>query len=176
MSDERPIVFQYQPSLDGLRAVAVTLVVLFHAGLPWLTGGYLGVSVFFTLSGFLITSLLVAEHRSSGGISLSAFYARRARRLLPASLLCVALVVLAHAAGYPGLQDNIGNIGLMLQAESAGLLPPGVGTAAADAYRDLRHWQHQARLDEIAGRDDSGQLHRQRDDILRLWQAVFTMN
>ena len=88
----------------------------------------------------------------------------------------VQYLVLAHAAGYPGLQDNIGNIGLMLQAESAGLLPPGVGTAAADAYRDLRHWQHQARLDEIAGRDDSGQLHRQRDDILRLWQAVFTMN
>ena len=86
----------------------------------------------------------------------------------------VQFLVLAHAARYPGLQDNIGNIGLMLQAQSAGLLPPGVGTAAADAYRELRHWQHQARLDDMAGRDDSGRLHQQRDAILQLWHAVFT--
>ena len=88
----------------------------------------------------------------------------------------VQFLVLAHAARYPGLQDNIGNIGLMLQAQSAGLLPPGVGTAAADAYRELRHWQHQARLDEMAGRDDSARLHPQRDAILQLWHAVFTLS
>ncbi len=88
----------------------------------------------------------------------------------------VQFLVLAHAARYPGLQDNIGNIGLMLQAQSAGLLPPGVGTAAADAYRELRHWQHQARLDEMAGRDDSARLHPQRDAILQLWRAVFTLS
>ena len=88
----------------------------------------------------------------------------------------VQFLVLAHAARYPGLQDNIGNIGLMLQAQAAGLLPPGVGTAAADAYRELRHWQHQARLDEMAGRDDSARLHPQRDAILQLWHAVFTLS
>jgi glutamate-ammonia-ligase adenylyltransferase len=87
----------------------------------------------------------------------------------------VQFLVLAYAASYPGLQDNVGNIGLMLQAQSAGLLPPGLGTAAADAYRELRHWQHQARLDEMAGRDDSGQLHPHRDAILQLWHAVFTV-
>jgi glutamate-ammonia-ligase adenylyltransferase len=51
-----------------------------------------------------------------------------------------------------------------------------VGTAAADAYRELRHWQHQARLDEMAGRDDSARLHPQRDAILQLWHAVFTLS
>jgi glutamate-ammonia-ligase adenylyltransferase len=86
----------------------------------------------------------------------------------------VQFLVLAYAASYPGLQDNAGNIALMLQAQSAGLLPPGVGTAAADAYRELRHWQHQARLDEMGGRDGSGQLHPHRDAILQLWHAVFT--
>lgn len=80
----------YQPALDGLRAVAVVLVLLFHLGLGWMSGGYLGVSVFFTLSGFLITSLLVTELQRSGRIRLARFYGRRARRLLPASM--VALV------------------------------------------------------------------------------------
>lgn len=75
------------------------LVLLFHAGFPWLSGGYLGVSVFFTLSGFLITSLLLVEQRTTGRVALGAFYARRARRLLPASIVCVVLVVVAHAAG-----------------------------------------------------------------------------
>jgi peptidoglycan/LPS O-acetylase OafA/YrhL len=88
----------YQPALDGVRALAVIAVLLFHAGIPGFDGGYLGVSVFFTLSGYLITSLLLREHATTGSIDLLGFYGRRIRRLLPASVLTVALVV-ALAAG-----------------------------------------------------------------------------
>lgn len=80
--------------LDGLRAVAVVLVLLFHNGFTWMRGGFLGVSVFFTLSGYLITTLLVGEHRATGGVSLRGFWSRRFRRLLPASLLAIALALL----------------------------------------------------------------------------------
>lgn len=85
----------YQPGLDGLRAVAVIMVLVFHSGLGWLPGGLLGVSVFFTLSGFLITSLLVAEHQAEGRIDLPAFWERRFRRLLPAALITIIGVSLA---------------------------------------------------------------------------------
>ncbi|MGI8755472.1 MAG: acyltransferase family protein, partial [Acidimicrobiales bacterium] len=81
------------PALDGLRGAAVVAVVAFHLGL--ITGGYLGVDLFFTLSGFLITSLLVAEWRANGRIDLRRFWARRARRLLPALLLSLAAVAWA---------------------------------------------------------------------------------
>jgi len=78
---------RHEPALDGLRGLAVAAVVAFHAGAPWMVGGYLGVSTFFTLSGFLITSLLLASSRSDRG--LADFWARRARRLLPAAVVCV---------------------------------------------------------------------------------------
>ena len=89
---ERPTIV-YQPALDGLRALAVVAVLLFHAEVPGLSGGYLGVSVFFTLSGFLITSLLAFETEATGRVALGNFFARRARRLLPASVLCIAIIV-----------------------------------------------------------------------------------
>ena len=89
----------YQPSLDGLRAIAVTLVLLFHGGFTWMGGGYVGVSVFFTLSGYLITALLLSEFDRSGNIALGTFYARRMKRLLPASLVCLVAVAVAAAAG-----------------------------------------------------------------------------
>ena len=79
--------------LDGLRGVAVILVIIFHSGLGWLPGGFLGVSVFFTLSGFLITSLLINECENTGRIDLKAFWGRRLRRLAPASLVAIAGVV-----------------------------------------------------------------------------------
>ena len=79
----------YQPGLDGLRAVAVIVVLVFHSDLGWMPGGFLGVSVFFTLSGFLITSLLLAEIGRVGRVDLPAFWERRVRRLLPASLLTI---------------------------------------------------------------------------------------
>jgi peptidoglycan/LPS O-acetylase OafA/YrhL len=83
----------YRPFLDGLRAVAILGVLVYHLDRAWLPGGYLGVDVFFVLSGYLITMLLLAEHRDRGRIDLPAFWSRRIRRLLPA--LLVLLVVMA---------------------------------------------------------------------------------
>ena len=83
----------YRPALDGLRAVAVYLVVLFHAGSSWFSGGYIGVDVFFVLSGFLVTQLLLRDITGRGQIGFGRFYARRFRRLLPAAF--VALIVTA---------------------------------------------------------------------------------
>jgi peptidoglycan/LPS O-acetylase OafA/YrhL len=74
----------YIPSLDGLRALAVLAVILYHAHFSWIRGGFIGVEVFFVVSGFLITSLLLEESEDTGGISLRQFWLRRARRLLPA--------------------------------------------------------------------------------------------
>jgi peptidoglycan/LPS O-acetylase OafA/YrhL len=84
----------YFPGLDGLRGVAVLAVLFFHGGFSWAVGGYLGVSTFFTLSGFLITSLLLAERTATRSISLPAFWGRRLRRLMPASLAALAIVVI----------------------------------------------------------------------------------
>lgn len=81
--------------IEGLRAVAVGVVVLYHAHFLGLRGGFVGVDVFFVISGFLITSLLLREHTASGRISLSHFYGRRVRRLLPASCLVVVGTVVA---------------------------------------------------------------------------------
>src|SRR5512135_1617795 len=75
----------FRPDLEGLRGVAILLVLLFHAGIPGTGGGFVGVDVFFVLSGFLITGLLIRERERSGRIDLPAFYARRARRILPAA-------------------------------------------------------------------------------------------
>ncbi len=81
------------PALDGIRAIAVIAVLLYHADLAAFQGGFLGVDVFFALSGFLINRLQVEEHQSRGSISLADFYVRRARRLLPAMLAVVVFVV-----------------------------------------------------------------------------------
>jgi peptidoglycan/LPS O-acetylase OafA/YrhL len=94
------------PALNGLRAVAVIGVVAYHLQLGWASGGYLGVDLFFVLSGFLITTLLLEEWGASGRISLGAFWGRRARRLLPALFLVVGaigLYLIANAVwGGPG--------------------------------------------------------------------------
>src|SRR2546427_12323185 len=74
----------YHPALDGIRAISILAVMLYHSGL--IHGGFLGVDVFFTLSGFLITTLLIEEHAAAGRIALRDFYCRRALRLLPAPL------------------------------------------------------------------------------------------
>lgn len=83
------------PGLDGLRALAVVAVLLFHLHAAWLPGGFLGVDVFFVISGFLITTLLVREHARTGRVDLRGFWLRRARRLLPALLLVVVGSTLA---------------------------------------------------------------------------------
>jgi glutamate-ammonia-ligase adenylyltransferase len=85
----------------------------------------------------------------------------------------VQYLVLAHAHGHPELLDNVGNIALLQRAEAAGLLRPGVGHAAADAYRELRRAQHRARLDEQPTQFAAETLAAPRDAVLALWRAVF---
>jgi peptidoglycan/LPS O-acetylase OafA/YrhL len=92
---------RYMPGLDGLRAVAVLAVIAYHLGFSWAPGGLLGVGVFFTLSGYLITDLLLAQ-RSSGRMRLADFWLARARRLLPALFLMLAVVVVWVVAIGPG--------------------------------------------------------------------------
>jgi peptidoglycan/LPS O-acetylase OafA/YrhL len=87
----------YEPALDGIRALAVIAVVLYHAEVGWARGGWLGVDAFFVLSGFLITSLLLIEYKNRSGIGLGVFWSRRARRLLPA-LFLVIVAVIGYAA------------------------------------------------------------------------------
>ncbi|MDE9366671.1 acyltransferase family protein [Luteipulveratus sp. YIM 133132] len=94
----------YRPDIEGLRAVAVGLVLLAHAGIPGLAGGFVGVDVFFVISGFLITGLLAREVSATGRVSLLRFWARRAKRLLPASATVLAVTVLLTWAFLPTLR------------------------------------------------------------------------
>ncbi len=93
---------KFRPDVEGLRAVAIALVVLYHAGVGPFSGGYVGVDVFFVISGFVITGLLLRERASTGRTSLRAFYGRRARRILPAATLVIVVTLLAsyHYLGF----------------------------------------------------------------------------
>src|ERR1700722_7581225 len=84
---ENSVAGRYLPALDGVRALAILTVIAYHLGYGWASGGYLGVYLFFVLSGFLIPSLLVEERATAGLLRFGAFWGRRARRLLPALLL-----------------------------------------------------------------------------------------
>jgi peptidoglycan/LPS O-acetylase OafA/YrhL len=95
--------------IQGLRAVAVGLVIADHAGISWLSGGFVGVDVFFVVSGFLITQILVREVSASGRVSVAAFYGRRARRILPAA--CVVLAVTAVYSAFELLVTRSADIG-----------------------------------------------------------------
>jgi len=96
------------PALDGLRGVAVAVVVAYHLRPDWVPGGFLGVDLFFVLSGYLITSLLLAERARHGHIDLRSFAARRLRRLTPAVVLVVlATVAFTVAVGDAGEIDRI---------------------------------------------------------------------
>ncbi len=86
---------RFRPDVEGLRAVAILLVVLYHASIPRMTGGYVGVDVFFVISGFVITGLLLRERSGTGGTSILDFYARRCRRILPAATLVILATVLS---------------------------------------------------------------------------------
>jgi peptidoglycan/LPS O-acetylase OafA/YrhL len=85
MSAQRGI--KYIPAIDGLRAVAVIAVMLYHLGVSWIPGGFLGVDLFFVISGYVITRLLLDSIQRSGGLDLRAFYKSRVRRLLPPRFL-----------------------------------------------------------------------------------------
>lgn len=179
----------YQPALDGVRALAVIAVLLFHAGTPGFGGGYLGVSVFFTLSGFLITTLLINEHDQTGRIDLGAFYGRRLRRLLPASLVTIALIVVLAATtdlfvGVPALRTHV--LGATFQVANwvflAGegsyqdLLAAASGTASplehfwSLAIEEQFYWVWPVCMLAILGR---ARRHRSRVVVLAVLTAVF---
>ena len=99
----------HRRDIEGLRAIAVTLVLLYHLGVPGFDGGYVGVDVFFVVSGFLITSTLLSDTERRGRLSLSNFYARRARRLLPISAVVLVATAIASAIILePGRMHNVG--------------------------------------------------------------------
>ena len=97
MSEEREGHLRFRPDIEGLRAIAILLVVLYHAGWQRASGGFLGVDVFFVLSGFLISGILVDEIAKTGTVSLTNFWARRARRLLPAAAFVTLVVLVTNA-------------------------------------------------------------------------------
>src|SRR6059058_5368546 len=102
---------RYIPGLDGLRAIAVLAVLAYHLGLSWAPGGLLGVGVFFTLSGYLITDLLLGQWATRGRLRMGDFWLRRARRLLPALFVMLAVVVvwvtLADPSQLPELRGAV---------------------------------------------------------------------
>ncbi|MEV4636804.1 acyltransferase family protein [Actinoplanes sp. NPDC049548] len=138
----------FRPDIEGLRAVAILTVLGFHAGVPFFSGGYVGVDVFFVVSGFLITGLLLARVTAHGTFSLADFYARRARRILPA-----AGVTLAATA-----------LGCWL------LLPPlGRADAAYDliaAALSVANWRF------IAGQTDYLAAHAEPSPVLHFWSLA----
>jgi peptidoglycan/LPS O-acetylase OafA/YrhL len=122
-------------SLDGLRALSIVAVLLYHGGVGWADGGFLGVEVFFVLSGFLITSLLIGEWTRTAGIALKRFWARRARRLLPALFMMVTVVGVVYAttlhdAQVPGLQGD--GLAALLYVANWHELATGAGYFAAN--------------------------------------------
>jgi peptidoglycan/LPS O-acetylase OafA/YrhL len=107
MSRPKDSRFPYMPGIDAMRALAVLAVFGYHAGLGWVPGGFLGVDVFFVISGYLITSLLLREFRGTGHLEIGRFWLRRARRLLPAVGVLIAVAMVAAAIADPGKIDQI---------------------------------------------------------------------
>ncbi|TXR52428.1 acyltransferase [Quadrisphaera setariae] len=128
----------FRPDIEGMRALALGLVLLYQAGVPGIAGGRLGVDVFFVISGFLITGLLVREVETSGRVDLARFYARRARRILPSAVSVTIAVLLIVAVVAPATLARVGvdAVAASLQAANwryvladvAGLNPIGVGS------------------------------------------------
>ena len=85
----------FRPDVQGMRAIAILLALLYHAGIPGFSGGYVGIEVFFVISGFVITGLLLREHERTGTTSIRSFYGRRARRIIPMATLVVIVTVIA---------------------------------------------------------------------------------
>ena len=131
----------YLPGLDGLRAIAVVAVMLYHANHSWLRGGFLGVEVFFVISGYLITLLLVGEHERDGGVDLRGFWLRRARRLLPALYVMMAMLVVYITAFYPAVREETRGdfLGGILYVSNWYQIFVGQGYASSEAFVPLRH-------------------------------------
>jgi peptidoglycan/LPS O-acetylase OafA/YrhL len=86
---------QFRPDVQGLRAIAILLALVYHADIPPFSGGYVGIEVFFVISGFVITGLLLREHEKTGHTSLRSFYGRRVRRILPMATLVIIVTIIA---------------------------------------------------------------------------------
>ncbi|MDQ3825461.1 MAG: acyltransferase family protein, partial [Actinomycetota bacterium] len=110
----------FRPDVEGLRGVAVLAVVLYHAAFPGLTGGFVGVDVFFVISGFLITGLLWQELMTTGTVRLARFYGARVRRLLPAAITVLVVVVVASAWWLPSLRARSVLVDALASAVYAG--------------------------------------------------------
>lgn len=131
----------YLPGLDGLRALAVVAVMVYHANSAWLPGGFLGVEVFFVISGYLITLLIIAEREKTGRLDMKHFWIRRARRLLPALFLMMFLVV-AYTALF--MRDTLGQLRGDVVAGLGYVMNwyqiwVGQGYTAAGDFAPLRH-------------------------------------
>src|SRR5699024_7165261 len=133
--------------IEGLRAVAVLMVLVFHLRVPGTDGGFAGVDVFFVISGFLITGLMLREVQARGTVRLGNFYARRARRLLPAALVVTVFTLLAGVWALPGselrhlVHDSIGAtlyvVNWVLSARAVDYLAEDAGTSPLQHYWSL---------------------------------------
>src|SRR4051794_20604704 len=133
----------YRPDIQGLRALAVLAVVLFHAGVPGISGGYAGVDVFYVVSGYVVTELLLREHRGLSAAALATFWSRRARRLLPAATLVLVTTVVAAVVLLPPLEarsavtDAVWAAGFAANLRFASLQTDYLGDHAPSPFQ---HW------------------------------------
>ena len=131
----------YLPGLDGMRALAVIAVLVYHANTEWLSGGFLGVEVFFVISGYLITLLLMAERERTGTVRIGAFWMRRARRLLPALFLMLFLLL---TYTWIFRSDELGKLrgdmlGALLYVTNWYQIWVGQGYSSSGDFAPLRH-------------------------------------
>jgi peptidoglycan/LPS O-acetylase OafA/YrhL len=135
----------YKPDIDGLRAISVLAVLAFHAGLPLVSGGFVGVDVFFVISGYLISKLLLVEYAQNGRFSLVDFWARRVRRLAPALLLVTVAVLLVSVFALQRISGEVGGLArgalatLLINANHFFMLESGNYFGAAAETNPLLH-------------------------------------
>lgn len=131
----------YLPGLDGLRAIAVVAVMIYHANHDWLKGGFLGVEVFFVISGYLITLLLIGEHERSGTVNLGEFWKRRFRRLLPALYVMLILLAVYVTLIYVSRREEIRGdlVAAVTYVSNWYQIIVGQGYGAGEKFVPLRH-------------------------------------
>jgi len=175
----------YHAPLDGLRGLAILAIIAYHSDIGWTPGAFLSVSTFFTLSGFLITNLLLTEFDSSNGIRLGNFYSRRWKRLLPAGLLCLFGIVLLRFAGAFAEVRHLRSDLTAATLQVFNWTELSHGTSYADLFAASAPLQQRAlsagmfgsgftlRLARAEARAVGGSLERQ-DDALRLVLPILT--
>jgi peptidoglycan/LPS O-acetylase OafA/YrhL len=131
----------YLPGLDGMRAVAVVAVMIYHANSTWLKGGFIGVEVFFVISGYLITLLLIAEHEKTGAVNMKNFWVRRFRRLLPALFVMLLLLSIWTAIFERGALGQLRGdlLGGVFYISNWYQVFIGAGYSASNDFAPLRH-------------------------------------